>query len=224
MDIKDFLKQFVEGYLFHDLENLAKIELTVTQNSGALNYPMVLSILSGMELLGFILSTDNKPFSGDTNSGNKYFENYWKNYFSVQEPKYKPLGNVFRQLIRHGIAHTFLTKHGVYISKGLNNKIQINASEKKIYFDSIVFFREFVDSYNNLVRPIIDETGQDNKTSISKMQFKLKSMVEEYETQANKIFSDLNKIPDKFQDKISVEYNEITISGVTMRNLVTRKN
>ncbi len=45
MTIDDFLQQFVEGYLFGDLESMSRITVLSGQTYGAAGYPMVATCL-----------------------------------------------------------------------------------------------------------------------------------------------------------------------------------
>src|SRR5438034_7474253 len=112
MTPKQFLKRHVEGYLFKDLRTMQRVKLRKHQKIGGVGYPLAATILSGMELLGCLMSTT--PFNiNDTSLGNKYFNNFWNKYFSVKHPEYANYGQAFRKLIRNGISHNFLTKTGI---------------------------------------------------------------------------------------------------------------
>lgn len=80
MNIDDFFKQFVEGYLLGDLESMSEVVVKPGKTFGGVGYPMVATTLAGMELLGQLLMPNTDPF--DQNKGNEYFLNYWNNYFS----------------------------------------------------------------------------------------------------------------------------------------------
>jgi len=54
MKIDEFLLRVVDGYLLHDLENMATFT-TQVGTVGAMGYPMLVSTLAGMELLGNLL-------------------------------------------------------------------------------------------------------------------------------------------------------------------------
>ena len=116
MTIKDFLTHSVEGYLFKDLKNMGQIQPPPPEDKGAAGYRMLMSALAGMELLGYLLMPNDDLFDGTGRSDNAYFSNYWNHYFAAEEPKYKGLSETFRSLIRNGLAHTFLTKHGSLMS------------------------------------------------------------------------------------------------------------
>jgi len=190
MTIDDFLKRFVEGYLFHDLENMAKITLPQGQNDGAAGYPIVATTLAGMELLGNLLMPNISPFD-PKNKSNDYFLNYWDHYFSKQNPAYTGLGRLFRQLIRNGIAHTFVAKPGIFVEKNTNRQMSLDLSRQEIYIDYNVFSKEFEDSYWKLVRPIVDGTATSASTTKSNMQARLNDVSRVYSNDSIRLFSGL---------------------------------
>lgn len=187
MNIDDFLKQFIEGYLFHDLESMSKIVLPAGQDDGAAGYPIIATTLAGMELLGNLLWPGRAPFD-PKNKSNDYFLNYWDNYFCKLNPQYTGLGRLFRQLIRNGIAHTFLAKNGIFIEKGTNRQTSIDTVKKEIYVDCNVFYKEFEDSYLKLVKPIIDGTVPTPPTTKANMQFRLNDVNDIYSRDSARLF------------------------------------
>ena len=79
MAIKDYFETYIDGYLFCDLANMAKIELAEGEKYGAANYPILASIFAGMEVLGYLLMPE--PTSFNKGAGALYFLNYWDNFF-----------------------------------------------------------------------------------------------------------------------------------------------
>lgn len=143
MNILEFKESFIEGYLFNDLRSMS-----TKQDYGALGYPMVVSILAGMELFGRLLS------GKDNRSGFVY---YWDNFFVKQNQRYSLLGELIYQLVRNGIAHSFITKPGIFITKDEKQGNAITMDESKnIYIDANLLFSEFENSYNSLVKPIFE--------------------------------------------------------------------
>lgn len=189
MDIDRFLKQFVEGYLLHDLESMSKITLPDGQNDGAVGYPMVSTTLAGMELLGGLLMPNIDPF--DANKGSDYFLNYWNNYFINENPAYTGLGRLFRQLMRNGISHTFVAKPGIMVEKGTNRQMSVDTTRQEVYIDCNVFYKEFEKSYKNLVRPIVDGTTTSPSTTKAQMQSRLDDLSRVYSDDSVRLFTAL---------------------------------
>jgi hypothetical protein len=74
MTLDEFLERFVEGYLFEDLCSMAAIKLSDGQRYGAVGYPMVMTTLAGVELLGILTAT--KRFH--PNEGDDRFREFWQ--------------------------------------------------------------------------------------------------------------------------------------------------
>lgn len=188
VSIDDFIERFVTGYLFGDLERMSHVTVHPGEQYGGVGYPMVATTLSGMELLGGLLTPANITFNSD--SGNNNFLNYWDNYFARQNPAYTGLGRLFRQLMRNGVSHTFVAKPGIFVEKGTNRQMSIDSVNRAIYLDCNVFYREFRDSFNKLVQPIIDGTIT-VPTSKSTMQTRLNQLSTIYSSDSVRLFSQL---------------------------------
>lgn len=189
MIIEEFLNKFVEGYLFHDLESMEKITLPPGQDDGAVGYPMISTVMAGIELLGNLLLPTSDPF--DPNSGNNYFYNYWDNYFAKHKPIYTNLGQLFRTLIRHGVAHTFVAKPGIFVTKGNNQEIRLDTTRQELYVDCNVLFNDFKQSYIDLVKPLVSGTIPTPITTSRNMQTRLDSMSSRYSADAKTSFDSL---------------------------------
>lgn len=188
VSIDDFIERFVAGYLFGDLERMSQVTVHPGEQYGGVGYPMVATILSGMELLGGLLTPTAATFNPD--SGNDNFLNYWDNYFAQQNPAYTGLGGLFRQLMRNGVSHTFVAKPGIFVEKGTNRQMSIDVVNREIYLDCNVLYREFRDSFDKLVQPIIDSTITAS-TSKSTMQARLDQLSTVYSSDSLRLFSQL---------------------------------
>src|SRR5262245_56458097 len=113
MNISDFLERFVEGYLFRDLHSMASITLPKGEKYGAVGYPMVSTTLAGIELLGTL--TSEVGFT--TGGGEGRFIRFWENYLYVSEPDRRPLAEPIYVLVRHGLAHMYMTKPTIVVTK-----------------------------------------------------------------------------------------------------------
>lgn len=192
MNIDDFLKQFVDGYLLGDLQSMAAVVVPSGKIYGGVGYPMVATTLAGMELLGELLMPNTDPF--DPNQSNVYFLNYWDNYFVQCNPAYTGLGRIFRQLMRNGISHTFVAKPGIFVEKGTNRQMSIDTKRQEIYIDCNVFFREFEDSYLRFVRPIIEGIATSPLTTKTNVQTRLDSLETVYTNDSTGLFSTLSTL------------------------------
>jgi hypothetical protein len=155
--LDEFLTEYVQGYLFEDLENLSTIQPAPGKRFGAGGYPMLSATLAGMQLLGGLLSPDD--FS--TKQGDRYFASYWKHMLVPRSPQYgRPAGlpDLVSALVRDGLAHQFITKPGILVVKGAGpagpHHLEIDADEYGLCLDCIEFFHDFRGSYQSGVVPI----------------------------------------------------------------------
>src|SRR5262245_15664909 len=109
LSLEDFLRQFIDGYLFEDLRSMAPIEAAEGKQAGAVGYPMVVSTLSACELFGGLLSPDGF----DRYAGKTYFEAFWKLMYPLQDFLHEPV----YQLARHGLAHAAFAKPLITVVK-----------------------------------------------------------------------------------------------------------
>ncbi len=207
MDVEDFLKKVVEGYLLHDLESMAKVT-TPPGTDGALGYSMMATTLAGIELLGSLLLPNTDPY--DPNKGNTYFLDYWDNYLVKEQPAYTGLGSLFRKLLRHGIAHIFVAKPGIFIEKGSGRRVTIDTTRQELYIDCNVFFDDFRKSYFKKVKPIIDRAAKSPLTNVSNMQSRFDSIIIVYLQDANKAFSSLSNLDPSLN---------LVTSGISVANI-----
>lgn len=188
MEINLFLKQFIEGYLFCDVEEMLKIEIKESQKYGKCGYPIMMSVLSVMELLGNLTcKTTLKSFNEDKSQGSRNFEEFWNSYFCLCNPKYKGSQekDVFRLLIRNGLAHSYLTLPGIYITVG--NPEQhwgIDYSKNEIYIDAKEFYNDFKKTYESLIK--------NNKEVKIVMQNRLNDLSRLYAIDSDRVFKKIN--------------------------------
>lgn len=196
MTVDIFFKNFFEKYLIKDLKSMARIR--PKKRGGSVGYPMVLTTMSGIELLGGLLSLS----SFNAHVGDRYFSNYWKNYLAPNSsnPQYR-ITNIeilVYQLARHGIAHSFIAKEGIVISKEYPaHHLILDTQTNQLAIDSTQFYKDFVSSYENKVKPIIAGT---NAGSISKttIQDRLDEMATIYKGQSTTSFGQIPSQPSVF--------------------------
>lgn len=152
MTIDKFFEQFIDGYLLSDLKNMYDLE-TNNGEFGAAGYPMLSTILAGMELIGAL--TYNSLNGFDTYEGNLYFSNFWTNYLVPSFPEYKELDQLFRQLVRNGISHIFLAKKGVMVTKGTGKRPIVDKSKHLIIVDAQQLFDDFNYVIQSKIKPLL---------------------------------------------------------------------
>jgi hypothetical protein len=99
MDIKDFLSQFVQGYLFCDLKSMEAIK--DAGRYGNCGYSMVLVAFTGIELFGALTFPGGKG----ADKGGANFVRFWSEYLYAAHPVRRRLGQTVRTLVRDGIGH-----------------------------------------------------------------------------------------------------------------------
>ncbi|TAK33904.1 MAG: hypothetical protein EPO21_11290 [Chloroflexota bacterium] len=210
MDIKQFLERFVEGYLFADLDNMAKIKVDGDGNCG---YPMVMTVLAGIELLGTLTypyplgleqpSSVEAGMDEEASSfGNTQFSWYWKHFLTRTDPHcYKVKGDIssaIRSLLRNGLAHTFLAKPGIEVRK-FQPASHMKSGASRLIIDATKFAEDFKQSYWKSIRPIVSGKQaiiNGHTISFQSMQERLNELAAAYTKEAETSFEELmGKIP-----------------------------
>lgn len=179
----------MEGYLFSDLDKMSLIKLQGQERYGASGYPIVASVCAGMELLGSLVYPHSKKFN--ELSGNEYFRFFWNEYMT-KKPEYIPqLGILFRKLVRHGLAHSFLAKPGVCVLKDDPSQ-HLRVGSHELFVDANAFIRDFKEVYTNFWKPSLTVSNVGDH-----VQLRLESMLRIYESSSIKEFNTFhNGLPD----------------------------
>jgi hypothetical protein len=112
MEIEDFLKRFIDQYLLRDLASMAAVSPPPGE-TGACGFSMVLVALAGCELLGSI--TYPKPFR--PLEGRRHFAHFWRSAMYPTDAVRADLAETIYKLVRHGLAHAFITKPRILVTK-----------------------------------------------------------------------------------------------------------
>lgn len=150
INIVESFFNLLDKYLITDLDTMI-IEIPARE-SGGVGYPAIHSIVSGMELLGFVLSEGLRD--------EKAFNYFWDNYFIIDNPNYEDLKlkKIFRQNIRNGTAHYFLLKSGIQLSK--SNVANLHITENGLLnIDLKVLYFDFKKSYDAIKNKLL--SGED---------------------------------------------------------------
>ena len=190
MELDAFIDQWIEGYLLHDLQNMARLPVDGGEAPyGGAGYPMLATTVAGMELLGLLLMRDGARF--DPRKGRDHFANYWDNYLVPARPLYLHLGDLFYKLIRHGIAHVFMAKNNVIVLKNRQPTLGIDRQRCVLRIDCTGFYRDFEASYWEQARPIIRGARQSSSVSREQMQTMLSALLASDQGIAEKAFCTL---------------------------------
>jgi hypothetical protein len=179
-----FFNHIIDGYLLHDLKNMAAVELGEGEDKGALGYPMLATIASGMELLGGLLQTDHIYHDVASNSAG-YFAHYWDNYLSKKTEAYEPYRGTFWQLVRHGVAHTYIAKVGITVSKNLPEAHLITHARNRLNIDCNELYKDFVASYLELAKPKFEQDAD----FASRVQLNVDALLSGSETRSSQFIA-----------------------------------
>lgn len=167
MTLDEFIERFIEGYLFHDLREMAKIRVP---NYGGCGYPMVMTTLAGIELLGVL--TSEKDYSEQ--HGDNRFREFWQRYLYPTSPRRQAMADLMYQLVRNGLAHTYMTKPGFVVTKGYDGRhlSKTSGDEEIIVIDALTLAEDFELAYTQRVKLKMAESAFKNQMAIRYGEFR----------------------------------------------------
>ena len=92
---------------------MAPIKLPPGKDFGGVGYPMVMTAVSGIEVLGVL--TSGASYNKD--NGAARFGEFWRSYLYVHKRGLQRLDSVVYEFVRHGLAHSFMTQSKVSVTK-----------------------------------------------------------------------------------------------------------
>lgn len=168
----EFLERNVEEYLFKDLERMAGIQAA---------FPMTMSALAGVELLGTLLSTT--PFTAF--KGYDYFTLYWTGpLYGGDAAKARTAGAIY-QLVRHGIAHIFAPKGPITISLVRSSHLT-ETSPGSVNLDARQLADDLVASYWSSFKPVAEGKTTYNGATAATMAKQLADIAASYAADVQK--------------------------------------
>lgn len=155
MDHDEYFSKVIEGFLFHDLKNMAQYPpqeiLEKDDGLGAMSYPIIATVCHSMELLGGLLYAGDYQKNGMAKC---YFLHYYQGYLAEARPIYKGYDKLFWVQVRNGVAHSYAPNAAVDITKGDPAKhLKPDNNGKHISIDCLELYRDFLYSYDQLVKP-----------------------------------------------------------------------
>jgi hypothetical protein len=175
--LDEFLQHFVRGYLLSDLQEMLKIgtELhRVESKDGHCAYPIVMTLMAGIEVLG-VLAGHKEPYTFQdenekwkTVDGQKQFTRYWTKYLypKDQRPKWNGVGSDIYQLVRNGLDHTFVAKLPIKVSRQQPKKHLLATPDRSVVnIDADQLAADFADSYKRFAADVArtSETEKPNR-------------------------------------------------------------
>lgn len=219
MKLEDFLSLNIEEYLFKDLNNLAAI--TVPKGEvGEASYPMLASILAGMELLGMIVSQCNPVEKVNKKleiDGNKHFTHFWIYYLSQYDKKYSGFNRLFYDLLRNGIVHSFMVKQHIIVYKTTLKHMHYSMIPSQLVIGCNELFKDFQGAYFQLVLPMRVTENSTTHVNRDKMQSNLDSILGLYSSEADIQFAQLK--PTKFTPSFTTPYTPMANASQTIYDI-----
>ncbi|MEX0748873.1 MAG: hypothetical protein WD467_02760 [Candidatus Saccharimonadales bacterium] len=208
--LDSFLDKYIDGYLLSDIKTI-KDKIPRDNHPGNASYLMTSALCSGIEFLGFLL---RQPQEGQEVNGSFAFEHYCKNYLKNIDSRYEAFGIIGRELIRNGIAHSFVTKGKVGITRrGDRDDTHLvrYADKKLVIINPDFLYEDFKKSYLEYAKPRLAETGDLRnraETNYQRLKDKYNEEIDRIE-QATK--NKLDDWPWLYKDLVA---NEITMEIV----------
>ncbi|GEM_PF-4812282 len=166
-------KDFTLEELFNKLDQYLMGDIEKILDKGEIGYPCVMTILTGMELLGFLLSGDEKCA----------FNIFW-NKLAQHDTRYKSneLRKIFRQVIRNSIAHDYFPKTGIYLhydepEKHLHRVVN---GQEGLYVSCTALFQDFRELYNEIKKELILNEDKAYKNELQKRLNQGQSFIDKY--------------------------------------------
>jgi len=189
MRLDDFLRKYVDGYLFADLETLRTAGPPAPAADGHVGYPMFTACAAGIELLGFLVSDGSVAFKD--RKPNENFVEYWKTYLYPDEPR-AGVGMAIYQLVRNGVAHMFTAKSPTIAKRG-EHLVQVDGVTR---VNVVELSDDFRRSYSMHVRPIVEgkRCGARGETAVT-MQDRLDEILARYKRDFDTHRAGLDSLP-----------------------------
>jgi len=146
MSVHNFLREFIEGSLFNDLETMQHAKpLDPTAQWGHLAYPIVMTCSAGIEVLG-VLTSEEDPSRSKAN-----FCHYWRTYLYPDPGPKREAAEAVYVLARCGITHSFAAKLPS-VEKGTGR--HLIHQNGVLIIDCLQLAEDFKRSYRDHIQPI----------------------------------------------------------------------
>lgn len=112
---------------------------------------MVMTVLSGIEVLGVLTSTT----TFNQKNGAAHFGEFWKHYLYRDRLAFKRLDSLVYEFVRHGLAHSSMTKPMILITKDRRPEHLYRIDEDTLCVDALTLADDFEAAYGQRLRPKI---------------------------------------------------------------------
>lgn len=213
MTVNEFVTEFIDGYIASDLDTMSKAFRAEGLKHGDLGYPMVLTTLAGIELLGGLLLPMSSAFT--TKNSKHRFLRFWNDYLAQDYPVYGGFGDLFYTLLRSGVVHTYTAKHGVYVTKGSGAPLRYDDVNQQVIIDSNVFAQDFLSTYRKNVLPLLTNVEDATDPSSTSMQAHLDQMMKLYEQSSESEFRNLIPSQESLDAGFAIAFVATPIAGLS---------
>lgn len=163
LDLEEYLKKMIEGYLFGDLKLMS---------DHPLGFPPLMASFAGIEFLGGLVHPD--PFKAH-GCGRAYFKLYWSQFLYPSHVRSADEADAIYQLVRHGIAHSFVPKGPIAVGQTAGNHLKRLAANDWIIVDPVALSADLQASYSGRFRDLFDDHEM-----VGRMEGQLRLMHESY--------------------------------------------
>ncbi len=172
--LDEFLSHHVENYLFYDIGFMERDD----EMGGGVGYPMLMTCCAGIEFLGALRSRSRFQARG---LGYQYFREYWGACL-YPNPPFNAFDVQVYQLIRHGIAHSFVTKGHIGVVRKQPHLHFKQGANNLLLVDAVQLGRDLKASYLAAIKPILTDPARSAEKV--EMEKRLTEMEADYATQA----------------------------------------
>jgi hypothetical protein len=175
--VECFFNTFIKGYLLQDLLVLDKIKKNEKSGLGACTIPQAMTVISGIQLLGFLFGNNKK-----TNESKEHIYNFFEVTKDVY-PNEKYSESDIKKIVqfRHGMMHSFFPKlyaKSIGICKSESENLFIRDLIENIEIESLnvsLLSSDFllaVDYLENMITEQTDEVFFENiMTSLRELEY-----------------------------------------------------
>lgn len=168
----EYLFKKLDSYMLGDIEAMLEGR---ANNSGGIGYPCLMTIISGMELLGILISG---------NTGKNAFNSFW-DFLSHKNSQYASpeLRDLFRSTIRNGVAHYYLPKYGIYVHykrTEIHLKKAVFNGQEGIGISCLALYTDFLEVYKIIKSDLLNNSNNCHLEVLERDMDKDYKFVKEY--------------------------------------------
>lgn len=153
----------LDNYLIKDLESLKTIgkEKSAKDETGGCGIPMLMSLLSGIELLGRIYTGMEKR---------EAFKSILKDFFPNEYSENNNAESIYSG-VRNGTAHIFLPTFNLVLSNNGDRSMNLVIdSYERVHIDTTCFYEDFLKNYPKIKDKIMSMENDKRNENLKKLE------------------------------------------------------